>query len=117
MMFYRSKPVLLCLTIALVISSIIPPISRAQTATKAEKEKETAERVELEEKTLALLNEIASGAWGLKLPENRIFIITSAADLLWAMDEKRARNLYWEALNSINSLSTPTPKTGETVSK
>ncbi len=116
-MIYRSKSLLLCLTIALVISTIIPPTSRAQTATMAEKEKETAERLELEKKTLALLNEIASGAWGLKLPENRIFIMTSAADLLWPVDEKRARNLYWEALNSINSMSVATPKTGETVSK
>ena len=114
MMIARSKSVLLCMTIAIML--VVPLTSRAKTA-NAEKEKEQAERQELEKKTLALLNEIASGAWGLKLPENRIFIMSSAADLFWAVDEKRARNLYWEALNSINSLNTPTPKTGEPVSK
>jgi hypothetical protein len=115
MMIVRAKSVLFCMTIAIML--VIPSTSRAQTATKADKEKEAAERQELDKKTLALLNEIASGAWGLKLPENRIFIMSSAADLLWAVDEKRARNLYWEALNSITSLNTPMPKTGENVSK
>lgn len=109
-MIYRSKCVLLC-TIAFTL--VITLTSRAQT--KAEKE--AAERQELEKKTLALLTEIASGAWGLKLPENRIYIMSGAADLLWAVDDKRARDLYWEALNSITSLNTSMPKTGETVSK
>ncbi|HEV8588444.1 MAG TPA: hypothetical protein VGQ72_06185, partial [Pyrinomonadaceae bacterium] len=50
---------------------------------------------------LGLLDEIISGAWGLKLPENRSFIQASAANLLWTRDEKRARNLFWEALNGL----------------
>jgi hypothetical protein len=100
-------------TIAILL--VIAPATHAQKPT--EKEKEAAERLELEKKTLALINEIASGAWGLKLPENRIFIMASAANLLWTFDEKRARNLYWEALNSINSINVAAPKSGETVSK
>jgi hypothetical protein len=114
MMICRSKSVLVCVTIAimLVTSNI-----RAQTTTDDQKKKEAAERLELEKKTLALLNEIASGAWGLKLPENRIFILANAADLLWSSDEKSARNLYWDALNSLTSISMPTPKAGDTVSK
>ena len=83
----------------------------------AEREKEARQRQELEKKTFALLDEIASAAWGLKLPENRIFILTSAADLLWPSDEKRARTLYWDALNSINSVPTVTATPGETPSK
>lgn len=81
---------------------------RAQTDTKKE-------AAELDKKTLALLNEIASASWGLKLPENRVYIMASTADLLWSFDDKRARNLYWEALNSINPPATP--KTGEPLSK
>ena len=118
-MICRSKSSLVCLTVAiiLVVSICIPPASRAQTSADAQKEKEKEQRLELEKKTVALVNEIASAAWGLKLPENRVFIITGAADLLWAFDEKRARNLYWEALNSINSMNVATPKSGETLSK
>ncbi len=102
----RSKFVLLCVTIAMMaVTSTV----RAQTdATKAK------EAAELEKKTLALLNEIASASWGLKLPENRVYIMASTADLLWPFDDKRARNLYWEALNSINQSN---PKTNESLSK
>jgi hypothetical protein len=107
----------LIVAISLVVSVNIPQSSRAQTAPDAQKEKEKEQRLELEKKTLALLNEIASAAWSLKLPENRIFITAGAADLLWTFDEKRARNLYWEALNSISSLNTSIPKAGETLSK
>ena len=92
---------LLCVTILLVASSV-----RAQTDTKKD-------AAELEKKTLALLNEIASGAWGLKLPENRVYIMANTADLLWPFDEKRARNLYWEALNSINSAGPGNLKSGD----
>jgi hypothetical protein len=86
--------VLLCVTVAIMV---VTSTARAQTD---KKEKEAAE---LEKKTLALLNEIASASWGLKLPENRVYMMASTADLLWPFDEKRARNLYWEAVNSINS--------------
>jgi len=119
MMLSRSRSSLVCLIVAilLVASISIPRAGRAQTAADTQKEKEKEQRLELEKKTLALLNEIASAAWSLKLPENRVYIIMGAADLLWAFDEKRARNLYWEALNSINSMNLPTPKSGETPSK
>jgi hypothetical protein len=70
--------------------------------TNSQKEKEAAERKEFEKKTLALLNDVVSGAWGLKLPENRLFVMTQAADLLWSFDEKRARTVYWDAVNTLN---------------
>jgi len=102
-MICRSKFVLFCVTILLVASTVC-----AQTDTKREKE-----AAELEKKTLALVNEIASAAWGLKAPENRVFIMASTADLLWPFDEKRARNLYWEAVNSINSIGAANLKSGD----
>jgi hypothetical protein len=102
-MICRSKFVLFCVTILLVASTVC-----AQTDTKREKE-----AAELEKKTLALVNEIASAAWGLKAPENRVFIMANTADLLWPFDEKRARNLYWEAVNSINSIGTANLKSGD----
>lgn len=92
---------LLCVTVLLVSSTV-----RAQTDTKKE-------AAEFDKKTLALLNEIASASWGLKLPENRVYIMASTADLLWPFDDKRARNLYWEALNSIVPTGPPNRKAGE----
>lgn len=87
------------------------------TVAHAQKDKETEQRQELEKKTLALLNEIASAGWSLKLPENRLFVMANAADLLWPVDEKRARNLYWDALNSINSIAPAVRSTNENPSK
>jgi|GEM_PF-884669 hypothetical protein len=73
----------------------------AQVDEKEKAEKEAEQRQELERKTFALVDEIVSGSWGLKLPENRSFVQASAADLLWKHDEKGARILFWDALNSL----------------
>jgi hypothetical protein len=102
------------LMIAIVPALICATVCAQQSA---EKEKEAEQRQELDKKTFALLNDIASAAWGLKLPENRVFLLANAADLLWPTDEKRARTLYWDALNSINSVGTVTVAPGETPSK
>ncbi|HKR00125.1 MAG TPA: hypothetical protein VJT09_05600 [Pyrinomonadaceae bacterium] len=58
---------------------------------------------ELERKTFALLDEVVSSAPLLKLPENRALVQSSAADLLWARDEKRARALFREALENLRA--------------
>jgi len=121
-MLSRSKSsCLMAFAMVLVISNLVraqadPP--RPEPA-DAQKNKETEQRQELEKKTLGLLNDVASAAWSLKLPENRIYIISNTADLLWTVDEKRARTLYWEALNSINLItpSQPARKAGERVTK
>ena len=70
-------------------------------------EKALQQKRELIQKAYTLVDEIAIGAHGLKLPENRSFVLTSAADLLWRHDEKRARALFWDSLNSINLLVGP----------
>lgn len=66
-----------------------------------EKQKKLERRQLLERKTYVLVDEIATGALGLKLPENRSFVFAAAADLLWDHDQPRARNLFWDALNTI----------------
>lgn len=111
----------MAISIVLVISNILQPITFGQEkiirTTDSQKEKEAAERQELEKQTLVLLNEIVSAAWGLKLPENRVFIMSNAGDLLWTIDEKRARALYWDAVNTFNSMSLSLPATTENLSK
>lgn len=95
------------LSILLLLASSVgllhPSSVRAQANEKEKDEKELERRQELERKTLGLLDEIVVGSWSLKLPENRAFVLTTAADLLWTHDEKRARNLFWEALNNLAS--------------
>src|SRR3954467_562721 len=74
--------------------------AQASDATKGDKE--TEKRRDIEKKTRALLDEVANAAWSLELPENRVFVLSTTAGLLWPNDEKRARNLFWDALNSLN---------------
>lgn len=94
------------LSLVLVLScsaaALVPAQVPAPQDEKAKSEKEIEKRQELEKKTLGLLDEVIGGAWGLKLAENRSFFLTRTADLLWTHDEKRARNLFWEALNNLN---------------
>lgn len=77
----------------------------AQVSEKEKQEQEAERKQQLERKTYVLVDEIASGALSLKLPENRSFVLAAAADLLWEHDEPRARNLFWDALNTLNLMS------------
>ena len=102
---------------AITLTLAIPTVLRAQTSETTAKSEKEKEAQELEKKTLVLLNDLASASWGLKLPENRLLIMSGAADLLWPIDEKRARTVYWDALNALNLVSSSVPTTGEKLSR
>jgi hypothetical protein len=89
------------------LALLAPSYVAAQVDEKEKAQKELERRQELERKTLGLVDEIVAAAWSLKLPENRSFVLASAAELLWPRDEKRARNLYWEAFNSLGLPNDP----------
>jgi hypothetical protein len=72
-----------------------PPQEPQQT----EEEKKAAK--ELEKKAMALIDEMVAEAMSLRLVENRILILTGAADVLWARDEGRARALFREAMDQV----------------
>ena len=107
-MIFTLKSLISCLLVIAVMAAV--PVRASQ------KDKEAEQQKELEKKTIALLNEVASGAWSLKLPENRLFIMSGAADLLWTVDEKRARTIYWDALNALNLMVGPTRSTAQKLS-
>ncbi len=64
------------------LALLAPSYVAAQVDEKEKAQKELERRQELERKTLGLLDEIVASAWGLKLPENRSFVLASAAELL-----------------------------------
>jgi len=85
---------------------LLPSLSAfAQVSDKEKLEKEVERKQQIELKTYVLVDEIAGAAPGLKLPENRSFILAATADLLWEHDEPRARNLFWDALNTLNLMN------------
>jgi hypothetical protein len=82
------------------------PLNQPEAEEKAQELKK-----ELERKTFQLLDEIIASAPTLKLPENRALVQSSAADLIWRRDEKRARALFREAFNNLRE-ATPLPSAG-----
>lgn len=98
---------LVLLLISFSVTLLITLPVAAQTDEQEKVQKELERRQELERKTLALLDEVATQTLSLKLPENRSFVLTAAADLLWTHDENRARNLFWDALNNLTSPTNP----------
>lgn len=87
-----------------VVCFVVPTSAQTSAVTS---EKEEQQKRELTQKAYTLVDEIATGAHGLKLPENRSFVLSSAADLIWQHDEKRARALFRDSLNNINLLIGP----------
>jgi hypothetical protein len=95
---------------ALVVFFLSPalaqtPEDESQPDQQEKQQKALELKKELERKTLALLDEVVGSAITLKVPENRALVLSSAADLLWTRDEKRARSLFINALNNLNSVA------------
>ncbi len=67
----------------------------AQQPVDAQQQQE--EKLKLERKATALLEQLVSEAQGLKLPENRIRVQITAGDMLWSRDQARARGLFNDA--------------------
>ena len=67
-------------------------------------EEKAKEKAATEKKAFTLLDQVVSEASSLKLPENRIRIQISAADLLWDRQEARARTLYSQAADGVAEL-------------
>ena len=93
----------LLLLISFSLALLSPSSVAAQGDEKEKAQKEDEKRQEFERKTLGLMDEVATQALSLRLPENRSLVLASAADLLWTHDEKRARGLFWDALNNLTS--------------
>lgn len=111
----------LTLALALTFLAFNPAATaRAQDAAPTEKPVEAAEakrkeeekRAALERKALALLDDTIGDARSLRVLENRVRILSSAAELLWPRDEKRARALFAETLEQIVA-SASRPERGE----
>lgn len=83
----------------------LPALAQTPAQTQAQKEeKSQKEDKELEKKALALLDEIVGEAMSLKLVENRIYALTTAADLFWSRNEDRARTLLAEAVSQFMAI-------------
>ena len=98
----RTGPFSLCLmAFALLISTFAPAFAQTALPTKDSKEDQEKLQKALEGKALKLLDATLADAQMLKLVENQALFQSVAADLLWTRDEKRARSLFQDAVNSV----------------
>lgn len=109
----RIKPGILWSVLAVAALLCFCAVAGAQ-GDKGKAEKEAELKQELERKTIALVDETATTSSSLKLPENRVFVLASTAEMLWPYDEKRARGLFWDALGSLNLMLVPASNEGAT---
>lgn len=99
-MFFRY----LACSLALVFSihtSITAQTTAEQEQTKAQQQEA---RKALEQKALALLDEVVADAQLLKTAVNRLRIQIIAADLIWPRDETRARALFEKSIKDFSEL-------------
>jgi hypothetical protein len=90
-----------------LVALLICPPGLAQSPTQPQSQKEgepQGENKELEKQALALLDELVGEAMSLKLVQNRIYVLTTAADLCWKHNEDRARALLGEAVNQFMAI-------------
>jgi hypothetical protein len=63
------------------------------------------EKLKLERKATALLEQVVTEAQGMKLPENRVRVQITAADMLWDRNQPRARGLFSEAATVLGQMA------------
>ncbi|HLL70187.1 MAG TPA: hypothetical protein VK363_02065 [Pyrinomonadaceae bacterium] len=97
------------LTALILASSLLTSHVGAQVTTAptpaAKTQEPTAEQLELESKALALLDEVIGETPSLKLVENRIRILATAAEILWPRDQARARELFNTAATDLAAMT------------
>jgi len=92
---------LFVLAFALLTSTFASVFAQTALPTKDSKEEQEKFQKALEGKALKLLESTLADAQMLKLVENQALFQSAAADLLWTRDEKRARSLFQDVVNSL----------------
>jgi hypothetical protein len=90
-------------SLALFVLAVTSAQAPGQAPTDGAKQPE-AQR-ELERKADALLGALLADVQSLRLPENRARALANVAHLLWPRDEKRARELFEEAVGELVKLN------------
>src|SRR5713226_8627126 len=81
------------LGVAAAVTAQEPSAQQSPTAQQTDEEQQKAKEA-AEKRAVALLDQVLDQAQTLKLPENRIRVQITAADLLWKRSEARARSLF-----------------------
>src|SRR5918911_1765233 len=90
----------------LIILLVVAPAAAFQNTAKKEVTKEEAAKAREERRKMAvtLTDEILRTAQSLRLPENRMRLFMQTANMIWPVDEKRARLLFKNAQQCLSEM-------------
>src|SRR5262249_35310823 len=106
------KTHVLTLILAIILSAFISAAAQDPAPQQPTEDDKPKEKTALEKNAYRLLDQVIDEAQTLRLPENRVHIQISAADLIWDRNQSRARSLFSLASEAIVEMmrnSTPTP--------
>lgn len=105
------KLIALTLTSALFYAAVTPSLAQNKPAAQQQPTAEELEKkAEREKNAYRLLDQVIDEAQSLRLPENRVRVQTTAADMLWEKNQGRARSLFQMAGEGLAELGR-TPQT------
>src|SRR5262250_1012194 len=103
----------LTVIIAIILSAFISATAQDPAPQQPTEDDKAKEKAALEKNAYRLLDQVIDEAQTLRLPENRVHIQISAADLIWDRNQTRARSLFSLASDAIVEMmrsSTPTQR-------
>lgn len=110
MLIKKFAPILILLMSAVYCFAQDPPQTpTAQSTPNPEQQQE--EKLKLERKATALLEQVVTEAQGMKLPENRVRVQITAADMLWDRSQARARGLFSDAATVLGQMALDADRT------
>jgi len=86
------------------VSFAVPVFAQDQTTQQPTSEDVEKQKAEREKNAYHLLDQVIDEAQSLRLPDNRVRIQTTAADLLWDQNQGRARSLFAMAAEGVAEL-------------
>src|SRR6478672_1760100 len=103
----RKTPVLAL--IAFILSCFVSALAQDPAPQQPTEDDKAKEKAALEKNAYRLLDQVIDEAQTLRLPENRVHIQISAADLIWDHNQSRARSLFSLASDAIVELMRSAP--------
>jgi hypothetical protein len=102
------RVVILSLLLGVLSISAHPIFAQEQSTQQPTAEEAEKEKVEREKNAYRMLDQVIDEAQSLRLPENRVRVQISSADLLWKNNQGRARSLFSMAADGVAELGRPT---------
>jgi hypothetical protein len=110
MLIKKFAPILILLISALYCFAQDPSQTATAQATP-NPEQQQEEKLKLERKATALLEQVVTEAQAMKLPENRVRVQITAADMLWDRSQARARGLFADAATVLGQMALDADRT------